>query len=72
MSNYYCKYCQEAVIDNWHDSTHTCKKGAYILPTPDWNFECLCWEVMDTYYCRCPRCKEENMIDVHWRLIKIL
>lgn len=71
MSNYYCKYCQEAVIDNWHDSTHTCKKGAYILPTPDWKFECLCWSIYDVYMCRCTEwCKEENLIDAKWRLIK--
>jgi len=71
MSNYYCKYCQEAVIDNWHNSTHTCKKGAYILLN-DNGYECLCWATYDVYMCRCTEgCNEENRIDVKGRLIKI-
>lgn len=71
MSNYYCPYCKEAVIDNWHRSTHTCKQGAYILPTPDGKFECICGAIYDVYMCRCTEwCKQDNEIDVKGNLIK--
>lgn len=46
---------------------------AYILPTPDWKFECLCGATYDVYMCRCTDwCKEENLIDAKWKLIKKL
>lgn len=71
MSNYYCKYCQEAVIDNWHDSTHTCKKWAYIIQREDNMYECLCGATYTHYQCRCTEwCKLPNMIDVKGNLIK--
>lgn len=69
MSNYYCKYCQEAVIDNWHRSKHICKKWAYILFNKDWYYECLCWATYGYYMCHCNWCNEVNLIDVKGRLI---
>ena len=70
MSNYYCQYCQEAVIDNWHNSTHTCKKWAYILLNEDWKYECLCWATYEVYMCKCTWCNLPNLIDAKNRLIK--
>lgn len=72
MSNYYCPYCKEAVIDNWHNSTHTCKKWAYILPNEGWKwYSCLCGATYEVYMCRCTEwCWENNLIDVKWNLIK--
>jgi hypothetical protein len=44
---------------------------AFILPTPDWKFECLCGAVYDYYTCRCVSwCKEINYISAKWQLIK--
>ena len=70
MSNYYCPHCKEAVIDNWHNSIHTCKKLAYIFPKDNW-YVCSCWAHYEVYMCRCTNgCWKNNVIDVKWNLIK--
>jgi hypothetical protein len=70
MSNYYCPYCKEAVIDNWHRINHVCKWWAFILPLEN-GYECLCWSTYQVYMCRCTEwCWLENKIDVKGNLIK--